>query len=143
MSILVRLSFFLFTSFSFSLSPLGHCVLCKDVLSFVFQLLTFKFCVLAFVFCVLKNLKHKTPLHKTHCPNGDKLKENVVIEKRTIVQVYSHRHFHRFLCMSPSRRLTTQDTKHKAQNTKLESQKFETQNSKHPYTIHNVPMGTS
>ena len=27
----------------------GHCVLCKDVLSFVFQ--TFDFCVLAFVFC--------------------------------------------------------------------------------------------
>ena len=41
--------------------------------------------------------------------------------------------------MSPSRRLTTQDTKHKSQNTKLESQKFETQNSKHPYTKHNVP----
>ena len=34
---------------------------------------------------------------------------------------------------------TPQDTKHKSQNTKLESQKFETQNSKHPYTKHNVP----
>ena len=29
----------------------GHCVLCKDVLSFVFQ--TFEFQVLCFVFCVL------------------------------------------------------------------------------------------
>ena len=38
---------------------------------------------------------------------------------------------------------TFEDTKHKSQNTKLESQKFETQNSKHPYTIHNVPMGIS
>ena len=42
---------FLFTTFSFSLSPLGHCVLCKDVSSFVFQ--TFDFQVLAFVFCAL------------------------------------------------------------------------------------------
>ena len=36
---------------------MGHCVLCKDVLSFVFQ--TFDFQVLCFVFCVLccwKNL---------------------------------------------------------------------------------------
>ena len=38
---------------------------------------------------------------------------------------------------------TFEDTKHKSQNTKLESQKFETQNSKHPYTKHNVQMGTS
>ena len=42
---------FLFTTFPFSLSPLGHCVLCKDVLSFVFQ--TFDFQVLCFGFCVL------------------------------------------------------------------------------------------
>ena len=28
---------FLLTTFSFSLSPFGHCVLCRDVLSFVFQ----------------------------------------------------------------------------------------------------------
>ena len=41
--------------------------------------------------------------------------------------------------MSLLRRLTTQDTKHKSQYTKFESQKFETQNSKHPYTKHNVP----
>ena len=66
---------FLFTTFSFSLSPLGHCVLCKDVLSFVLQ--TFDFQFLCFGFCVLR------------------------------------------------------------------PQKIETQNSKHPYTKHNVPMGTS
>ena len=34
-----------------SLSYKGHCVLCKDVLSFVFQ--TFDFQVLSFGFCVL------------------------------------------------------------------------------------------
>ena len=42
---------FIFTTFSFSVSPLGYCVLCKDVLSFVFQ--TFDFQVLCFGFCVL------------------------------------------------------------------------------------------
>ena len=42
---------FLFTTFSFSLSPLVHCVLCKDVLSFVFQ--TFDFQFLCFGSCVL------------------------------------------------------------------------------------------
>ena len=66
---------FLFRTFSFSLSPLGHCVLCKDVLSSVFPTLDFH--VLCFGFCVL--------------------------------------------C----------------------TQKFDTQTSKHPYTKHNVPMGTS
>ena len=50
---------FLFTAFSFSLSPSGHCVLCKDVLSFVFptfdfHVLCFGFCVLCFVSCVVK-----------------------------------------------------------------------------------------
>ena len=70
-----KIVIFLFTTFSFSLSPLEHYVLYKDVLSFLFQ--TFEFSVLCFGFCVL-------------CP-----------------------------------------------------QKFETQNSKHPYTKHNVQMGTS
>ena len=42
---------FLFTTFSFSLSLLGHCVLYKDVLSFVFQTLNFQ--VLCFGFFVL------------------------------------------------------------------------------------------
>ena len=49
-SILVRLSYFYILPF-FSLSSLGHCVLCKDVLSLVFQ--TFDFQVLCFGFCVL------------------------------------------------------------------------------------------
>ena len=98
------------------------------------------FWLLCFVSSKVRNTKLKTSLHKTQCPNGDKLKEKVVNENRTIVQVYSHRHFYRFLFMSPSRRLTTQDTKHKSQNTKLESQMFETQNSKHPFTKHNVPV---
>ena len=35
----------------FRLVPMGHCVLFKDVLSFVFQ--TFDFPVLCFCFCVL------------------------------------------------------------------------------------------
>ena len=111
--------------------------------------------LLCFVFSKVRNTKCKTSLHKTQCPNGDKLKAKIVNKNRTIAQVYSHRHFFRFYFMSPSRRLTTQDTKHKSQNTKLESQKFETQNSKHesqkfetqnsklPYTKHIVPMGTS
>ena len=63
------IALFLFTT------PLGHCVSCMDVLSFVFQ--------------------------------------------------------------------TFEDTEYKSQNTKLASQKFETQNSKHPYTKHNVPMETT
>ena len=101
------------------------------------------FWLLCFVSSNVRNTKLKTSLHKTQCPNGDKhgdkLKEKVVNKNRTIVQVYSHRHFYRFLFMSPLRLLTTQDTKHKSLNTKLESQKFETQNSGHPYTKHNVP----
>ena len=42
---------FFFTTFSFSLSRLGHCVLYKDVLCFVFQ--TSDFQVYCFGFCVL------------------------------------------------------------------------------------------
>ena len=34
-----------------------------------------------------QNTKPKTPLHKTQCPNGDKLKEKVVNKNRTIVRV--------------------------------------------------------
>ena len=76
----------------------------------------------------LKN-KLKTSLHKTQCPNGDKLKEEVVNKNRTIVQVYSHRHFYRFF-MSPSRRLAhrTQNTKAKTQNLVVKSLKHKTKN---------------
>ena len=49
--ILVRLSYFYLLPFLSAFPPLGHCVLCKDVLSFVFQ--TFDFQVLCFGFCVL------------------------------------------------------------------------------------------
>ena len=110
---------FVFTTLSFSLFPLGHCVLCKDVFSFVFQ--TFEDTKHKSQNTKLEDTKLKTSLYKTQCSNGDKLKEKVVNKNRTIVQVYSHRHFYRFLFMSSSRRLTTQDLKHKSQNTKLES----------------------
>ena len=56
---------------SFSLSPLGHCVLCKGVLSFVFQ--SFDFQVLCFGFCVLCPvlLKSAMETYKGSVKNGD------------------------------------------------------------------------
>ena len=55
------------TTFSFSLSLLGHCALCKDVLSFVFQtfdfqVLCFVFLLLCFVSCVVGRTCAPTPL---------------------------------------------------------------------------------
>ena len=75
-----------------------------------------------------RNSKH--PYIKHNVPMGEKLKEKVVNKKMTIVQVYLHRHFYRFLFKSPSRRLTAQDTKHKAktQNLKVINLKLKTQN---------------
>ena len=55
-SILVRLSYFYLLPFLSAFPPLGHCVLCNDVLSFVFQTFDFQvllFWLLCFVFCVL------------------------------------------------------------------------------------------
>ena len=84
----------------------------------------FDFRLLSFMFCISACMYDLAPPRRTR-------KKNVSINI-FIAYIASNG-------VAPQVLPTTQDTKHKSQNTKLESQKFETQNSKHPYTKHNVP----
>ena len=77
-------------------------------------------------------------IYKTTLPKKGKLNRKMSLYAFLFCRVY----FIAYIAsngVGPHVLPTPQDTKHKGQNTKLESQKFETQNSKHPYTKHNVP----
>ena len=115
------------------MSPLGYCVLCKDVLSFVFK--TFDFQVLCFDFCVL-------------CPvllNGTKNGDVSILVRLSNLYLLACPHLDWVLCKDVlSFVFQTFDFQVLCFGfCVLCPQKFETQNSKHPYIKHNVPMGTS
>ena len=94
------------------------------VFALVFRLFDFR--LLSFMFCISACMYDLVPPRKTR-------KRNVSINIFYCINYIASNG------VGPQFLPTTRDTKHKSQNTKLESQKFETQNSKHPYTKHNVP----
>ena len=92
------------------------------ILDFVFRVFDFR--LLSFMFCISACMCDLAPPRRTR-------KMNVSINIFYCIYIASNG-------VGPQVLPTTHDTKHKSKNPKLESQKFETQNSKHPYTKHNV-----